>query len=105
MPLAKVRGKYQVTIPRVVRKAVGLSVGDVLETAVRGNTILMRPQSVVDRGSPSDAAEVAKALGFASVAALRKAVEQEARANASEDRRIAAEWSPLDEEAWQRHGR
>lgn len=99
MPLTKVKDKYQVTIPTAVRKAAGLSVGDVLEAAARGRTVVLRPKTSEDAGA------VAKAMGFKSVAALRRAVQKEARANATDDRRLAEEWHPIDEEAWQKHGR
>ena len=99
MPLTKVKDKYQVTIPTAVRKAAGLSVGDVLEAAARGRTVVLRPRTGEDAGA------VAKALGFKSVAALRRVVQKEARANAADDRRLAEEWHTIDEEAWQRHGR
>ena len=51
MPLVKVKEKFQVTIPTTLRKAVRLSVGDLLEAKAKGNTLVFKPQAVVDRES------------------------------------------------------
>lgn len=88
------------TIPTAVRRAAGISVGDLLDAVAQGRSVVLRPRSVAEQ----DAGAVAAAMGFKSVAALRKAVRKEAQANAEDDRRLTAEWSRIDEEAWQRHG-
>ena len=49
LPLTKVKGKYQVTIPTEVRKAVGLAVGDLLEATAHGTKIVLTPKVVVHR--------------------------------------------------------
>lgn len=51
MPLVRVKGKYQVTIPAEIRKRLGLEVGDYLEAEARGEEIVLRPKAVmvVDR--------------------------------------------------------
>ena len=49
MPLVKVKEKFQVTIPAALRKAVRLSVGDLLEAEAKNNTIVLKPKAVVDR--------------------------------------------------------
>ena len=49
MPLVKVKDKFQVTIPTAVRKAVRLSVGDMLEAEAKGSTIVLKPKTLVDR--------------------------------------------------------
>ena len=49
MPLVKVKEKFQVTIPTALRKAVHLSVGDLLEAEAKGNTIVFKPKALVDR--------------------------------------------------------
>ena len=49
MPLVKIKEKFQVTIPTALRKAVRLSVGDLLEAEVKGNTIVLKPKALVDR--------------------------------------------------------
>ena len=51
MPLVKVKEKFQVTIPTALRKAVRLSVGDLLEAEAKGNTIVLKPKALVDRGA------------------------------------------------------
>jgi AbrB family looped-hinge helix DNA binding protein len=48
MALVRVKGKYQVTIPKEVRRKLGLRVGDYLEVEVQGSTILFRPIALVD---------------------------------------------------------
>ena len=57
MPLVKVKEKFQVTIPTALRKAVRLSVGDLLEAEAKGNTIVLKPKTVVDRESVEAAIE------------------------------------------------
>jgi AbrB family looped-hinge helix DNA binding protein len=49
MSLVRVKEKFQVTIPITLRKAVRLSVGDLLEAEAKGNVIILKPKSVVDR--------------------------------------------------------
>jgi AbrB family looped-hinge helix DNA binding protein len=49
MPLVKVKEKFQVTIPTALRKAVRLSVGDLLEAEAKDNTIVLKPKALVDR--------------------------------------------------------
>ncbi len=50
MALVSVKNKYQVVIPRNVRKKIGLNVGDLLEARVERGKITFTPKSVVDRG-------------------------------------------------------
>jgi AbrB family looped-hinge helix DNA binding protein len=45
----KVKSKFQVTLPKVVRNKARLSVGDVLEAKVEGKKVTLTPQSLVDR--------------------------------------------------------
>lgn len=49
MPLVKVKGKYQVTLPASVRQKAGIAVGDLLEAQVRGKKITLTPKIAVDR--------------------------------------------------------
>jgi AbrB family looped-hinge helix DNA binding protein len=49
MALTKVGPKFQVTIPKAARDATGLGIGDVVETTVEGNSIILRPKIVVDK--------------------------------------------------------
>ena len=55
MPIVKVKGKYQVTLPSSVRDQVGIAVGDILEATVEKGRITLTPKSIVDR-------EIAKGL-------------------------------------------
>lgn len=50
MALVSVKNKYQVVIPREVREAVGVEVGDLLEAKAEAGKITFTPKSVVDRG-------------------------------------------------------
>jgi bifunctional DNA-binding transcriptional regulator/antitoxin component of YhaV-PrlF toxin-antitoxin module len=50
MALVSVKNKYQVVIPRDVREAVGVEVGDLLEAKAEAGRITFTPKSVVDRG-------------------------------------------------------
>ena len=49
MPIVKVKGKYQVTLPSSVREQVGVAVGDILEASVEKGRITLTPKSIVDR--------------------------------------------------------
>lgn len=49
MALTKVGPKYQVTIPRDVRRAVGIEIGDFVESRVTHGGILLRPKVVIDK--------------------------------------------------------
>ena len=44
MPLVRVKGKYQVTLPLTVREKAGLAVGDLLEAKVEGKKITLTPK-------------------------------------------------------------
>ena len=50
MPLVKIKDKYQVTLPTVVRDQAGVAVGDILEATVERGKIMLTPKAVMDRG-------------------------------------------------------
>jgi AbrB family looped-hinge helix DNA binding protein len=41
MPLVKVKGKAQITLPARIRKALGIKEGDYLEAGVEGNKVVL----------------------------------------------------------------
>ena len=47
--LTKVKTKYQVTLPTLIRNKAGVSVGDLLEVKVEGNKITLSPKTAIDR--------------------------------------------------------
>ena len=49
MSLVKVKAKYQVTLPDVLRRQVRVGVGDLLEAKVENGKITLTPKSLVDR--------------------------------------------------------
>jgi len=49
MPLVKIKGKYQITIPAELREEIDLEVGDLLDAKVEDNKITFTPKKVVDR--------------------------------------------------------
>jgi AbrB family looped-hinge helix DNA binding protein len=51
MALTKVGPKYQVTIPKAARDAVGLNIGDLVEAIATRNGVLLRPQAVLDKSA------------------------------------------------------
>jgi len=64
MALVAVKNKYQVVIPRDVREAVGVEVGDLLEAKVEAGKITFTPKSVVDRGIAESLADFAAGRAF-----------------------------------------
>ena len=89
MPLTKVGPKFQVTIPKVAREAIGLQVGDLVETTATKDGVLLRPKMVVDKHPEIkkrlEAAEAAikagRVLGpFTTASAAMRAVKRYARA-------------------------
>ncbi len=82
MPLVKVKEKYQVTLPAVVRQKAGLAVGDLLEATVEGTKITLTPKSVVDRELALALEDVKKGRvhgPFASAKAMIHSLHQEAK--------------------------
>lgn len=51
MALTKVGPKFQVTIPKVTREAIGLNVGDLVEATTTKEGVLLRPKVAVDKSS------------------------------------------------------
>lgn len=49
MAIVRVKTKYQVTLPTVVREQAGIYVGDVLEAKVEKGKITLTPKSIIDR--------------------------------------------------------
>jgi AbrB family looped-hinge helix DNA binding protein len=84
----KVGPKFQVTIPKNVRDAVGLKVGDLVEASVGRDGIVLRQKVLIDKPvslgrqlEESDAAvKAGRVLGpFKSAGAALKAVKAHAR--------------------------
>lgn len=51
MALTKVGPKFQVTIPKVAREAIGLHVGDLMEATTTKEGVLLRPKVAVDKSA------------------------------------------------------
>jgi AbrB family looped-hinge helix DNA binding protein len=49
MAIVTVKSKYQVVIPRSLRRQMRINVGDVLEASVQKGRITLVPKSLVDR--------------------------------------------------------
>ncbi len=60
MSLVIVKNKYQVVIPQNVRKAIGVTVGDIFEAKVERGRITLTPKSVVDRAIAEGLEDVRK---------------------------------------------
>jgi AbrB family looped-hinge helix DNA binding protein len=63
MSLTKIGPKFQVTIPKDARKAVGLNVGDLMEATVTKNGVLLRPQVVLHKSAFAALQQQAKRRG------------------------------------------
>jgi bifunctional DNA-binding transcriptional regulator/antitoxin component of YhaV-PrlF toxin-antitoxin module len=64
MALVSVKSRYQVVIPRDVREAVGVEVGDLLEAKVEAGKITFTPKSALDRGVTESLADFAAGRSF-----------------------------------------
>ena len=51
MPLIKVKGKGQMTIPAEIRNTLKLTEGDVLEAEIESGRIVLTPKVVMDRAA------------------------------------------------------
>ena len=64
MALVAIKKKYQIVIPRDVREAAGVEVGDLLEAKAEGGKITFTPKSVLDRGIAESLADFAAGHSF-----------------------------------------
>lgn len=94
MALVAVKNKYQVVIPRHIRDAVGVEVGDLREAKVEAGKITFTPKSVVDRGVAESLAdfEAGRSFGpFKTDKELIKSLHQESakvRSKAKANRKL-----------------
>jgi antitoxin component of MazEF toxin-antitoxin module len=52
LPLVKVKEKFHITLPAALWNALHLAVGDLLETTIQDNMLVLEPKAVVDRAQP-----------------------------------------------------
>jgi AbrB family looped-hinge helix DNA binding protein len=64
MALVSVKSKYQVVIPRDVREAAGVEVGDLLEAKVEAGKITLTPRSAVECGVAESLADFAAGRSY-----------------------------------------
>lgn len=64
MALVSVRNKYQVVIPREVREAAGVEVGDLLEAKAEAGKITFTAKPAVDRGIAESLADFAAGRAY-----------------------------------------
>ena len=64
MPLVPVKSKYQVVIPRDVREAIGVEVGDLLEAKVEAGKITFTPKATVEPGVAESLADFAAGRAY-----------------------------------------
>ena len=60
MELVTVKTKFQVVIPREIRKKARLDVGDLLEASFEDGKIMFTPKTVIDRHLAEGAEDVAR---------------------------------------------
>jgi AbrB family looped-hinge helix DNA binding protein len=51
MPFVKVLRSGQITVPKEVRKVLGIKEGDVLEIALEKSGVVLKPKSLIDKES------------------------------------------------------
>ena len=79
---AKVGPKYQIVIPKRLRTAAKLKVGDFLKAELRGNGILLTPMALLERDLAAAEADVraGRVYGpFSSAKALVRSLHREAK--------------------------
>ena len=79
---AKVGPKYQLVIPKQLRTAAKLKVGDFLKAELRGNGILLTPMALLERDLAAAEADVkaGRVYGpFSSAKALVRSLHREAK--------------------------
>ena len=54
MPLTKVKDRFQITIPSTIRRQLHLKVGDILETVLEDQRIVLKVKALVDRPLASE---------------------------------------------------
>ena len=82
MALTKVGPKFQVTIPKAAREAVGIRTGDLVEARVERGKITLTPKSLVDRDieiSLQQLREGKVSLAFTSARGLIKHLHRQAK--------------------------
>ena len=52
MTLIKVKRKAQITLPSVIRRALGIEEGDYLEAEVQGNKVVLTPKTLITKLPP-----------------------------------------------------
>ena len=79
---AKVGPKYQLVIPKQLRDAANLKIGDFLKAELRGDGILLTPMALVERDLAAAEADVkaGRVYGpFSSAKALVRSLHREAK--------------------------
>ena len=86
--IARLTGNHQVSIPKPVREAVGLALGDFVELTAERGTIVMRPKQLTNKPIPKGTATPAE----------RRAIKR-GRAEAAADETIPYEQYQADRPA------
>ena len=71
---AKVGPKYQLVIPKQIRTATKLKIGDLLKAEVRGDGILLTPMALVERDLAAAEADIKAGLVLGPFTSARQAV-------------------------------
>jgi AbrB family looped-hinge helix DNA binding protein len=49
MPVVRIKNKYQVTLPKAARQALGMEIGDFLEAHVEKGKVTLTPRTLLDK--------------------------------------------------------
>jgi len=71
---AKVGSKFQLVIPKPLRTAVNLKIGDLLKAELRGDSILFTPMTCVERDLAAAEADVKAGRVYGPFSSARAAV-------------------------------
>lgn len=60
MPLVQVKPRAQVTLPFKIRERLGIKEGDYLEADIEGDKVILVPQALINKFTPSTLSEKGK---------------------------------------------
>ena len=73
-PLVRIKTKYQVTLPPLIREELGVDVGDLLEARIEKQQIILSPRSIIDREIALGLEDIKHGRGIGPFATAKEAI-------------------------------